>query len=226
MELPAPLKSGNKLKFFLVVGCVLVVGFAAYFLYWGNTRFTKISACVSCHEIFVDYDEYKPVGGLSDSIEDFKRSEPYEPAFFKVTVGCAECHAYPFEEYRDSPHFDNDRGVQPGCVGCHEPHHLGQIFAWKFFYVNKGGLGESPFHAISNSLRDVPEWEGLRVELAKAVRQKMIDEDSVRCKTCHKTESTWFNKIKRHQKKTRKTCVECHYNLVHKDVKWANEKKK
>ena len=42
---------------------------------------------------------------------------------------------------------------------------------WKFFYINRGTIGESPFHAISSGLRDVPEWEDLRIPLATRVTE-------------------------------------------------------
>lgn len=208
--------------FWVAVGA----GFLALFMIlsvvsWSHSRFTRISICLSCHEIFVQYDEYAPSGGLSESVEDYKPITAFDPGHFNVTVGCAECHAYPFEEYRDSPHYYNDQGIKPGCVGCHNPHSVRQVLAWKFFYVNRGTFGESPFHKISNSLRDVPAWEALRIDLAGRVRDQMVAEDSVKCKNCHKPEAEWFTAITRHQEKGDKTCVECHYNLVHKAVEWT-----
>lgn len=191
---------------------------------WSHSRFTRISICTSCHEIFVDYAEYKPTELMSESVEDYKPVKAFDPGHFNVTVGCAECHAYPYEEYRESAHYENDRGVRAGCLGCHNPHSVREILAWKFFYVNEGTIGESPFHAISNSLRDIPAWETLRIELANKVRAEMIAEKGSKCLICHKTESEWFNKIERHQKMADKTCIQCHYNLVHKDVKWSGEK--
>jgi nitrate/TMAO reductase-like tetraheme cytochrome c subunit len=203
----------------VVAGLLVVISIGA----WSATRFHRVSICISCHEIFIDIDEYEPADELSESVEDFKPTTAFEPGLFDVTVGCAECHAYPFEEYRESPHYDNDRGVRPGCLRCHEPHSVRQVLTWKFFYVNQGSLGESPFHAISNSIRDAPKWEELRIQLAGRVRQMMVEEDSVKCKVCHKTDSEWYQKIERHQDvlaKGEKTCVQCHYNLVHADVPW------
>ncbi|MBE9562531.1 MAG: NapC/NirT family cytochrome c [Proteobacteria bacterium] len=198
-----------------VFGLVLVIAVAS----WSSTRFNRVEVCVTCHEIFVDYDEYKQTAPLSESVEDFRPTKEYDPGYFNVTVGCAECHAYPYEEYKESPHYDNERGVRAGCVGCHEPHSVRQVLAWKFFYVNSGSTGDSPFHAVSNSLRDIPEWEKLRVKLATKARKQMMEEDSAKCKVCHKTEGLWFAKKKQHQT-TEKTCIQCHYNLVHKSVKW------
>ena len=208
---------------FVSIAVALLVVFLIIILTWSSSRFTRISVCQTCHEIFVDYEEYKPVGSASESIEDYNPTEVFEPSSFEVTVGCAECHAFPYEEYRESAHYDNERDVRPGCVGCHAPHSVREILAWKFFYLNKGGLGETPFHAISNSLRDIPQWEKLRVTLAGRVRQQMLDESSAKCKVCHKTDSEWFNNIGRHEamlKDGNKTCIECHYNLVHGDVDW------
>jgi len=204
------------------VGLIAVVGIMSV-LGWSHSRFTRVSICTSCHEIFVESAEYEPSTELSESIEDYKPSKPFDPGHFNVTVGCAECHAYPFEEYRESAHYENDQDVRAGCVGCHDSHSVREVLFWKFFYVNKGTVGESPFHAISNSLRDIPAWEELRVTLADTVRGKMIKEKSAKCKVCHKTESKWFAKIERHQKMADKTCVQCHYNLVHDDVRWAKK---
>ncbi|MBF0194126.1 MAG: NapC/NirT family cytochrome c [Magnetococcales bacterium] len=200
----------------IAAGLVLIL-----ILSWSATRFHRISVCLSCHEIFEDYTAYEPDGGLSKSVEDFNPSQKIEPDIFHVSVGCAECHAYPYEEYLESAHYENDLGVKPGCIGCHDQHSVREILMWKFFYVNTGGMGESPFHAISNSLRDIVSWEELRKELATKVRKTMYEEDSIKCKNCHKQEGKWFKKFDIH--KTKKTCIQCHYNIVHKDVPWHKD---
>lgn len=208
----------------IMVTALLSVLVVIALLGWSSTRFTRINACTVCHEIFVDYDEYAPAGELSKSVEDYKPIEAFDHGWFNVTVGCAECHAYPYEEYKESAHYDNERDVKAGCVGCHEPHSVYQILNWKFFYLNTGSLGESPFHAISNGLRDIPAWEELRIELAKRVRVDMVAEKSEKCKNCHKPESEWFKSKESHvNNKGVKTCVQCHYNITHKDVKWHKE---
>ncbi len=204
----------------VTIGVICIVLLAVGLLSWSHSRFTRPNVCLTCHEIFVPYEEYKQTSELSESIEDFKPSKEIDLGHFNVTVGCAECHAYPYEEYRESPHYDNDLDIKAGCLGCHNPHSVRQFLVWKFFYINKGTIGESPFHAISSSLRDVPEWEDMRPALANVVREQMMEENSEKCKVCHKTESKWFNEIKIHQK-TEKTCIRCHYNLVHKEAKWV-----
>jgi len=124
----------TKVALIAAVGALLALIFTVAVLGWSSTRFTRISVCITCHEIFVDYADYKPVteeSELSESVEDFKPTKVFDPGLFNVTVGCAECHAYPFEEYRESPHFDNDTGTRPVCLGCHDPHSVRQIIAWK-----------------------------------------------------------------------------------------------
>lgn len=192
---------------------------------WSAHRFNEPDICTACHEVYVTSGDDEPSGELSQSLEDYNPSKPVETGLFQVTVGCGECHAYPYEEYRESAHFENDREVQPGCIGCHPPHSVREILNWKFFYINKGTFGESPFHAISNGMRDIPAWEELRIKLAKRVREQMVAEDSIMCKNCHKEEAKIFLKNPQHQN-MKKTCVQCHYNIVHKDVKWHETAKK
>ncbi len=218
MKLPGFLASASGRVITAIVASGLLLAIAT--LSWTHSRFTRNNVCTTCHEIFVDYEEYKQTSVLSESIEDYKPTREIDTGHFNMTVGCAECHAYPYEEYRESPHYDNERGVKTGCMGCHNPHSVWQFLVWKFFYINEGAFGESPFHVISSSLRDMPAMDDLRPALAKVVRNQMLEEDSAKCKVCHKTGSEWYKKIKSHQK-TEKTCIRCHYNLVHEEVKWS-----
>jgi len=200
---------------------VLIVIFSG--LSCTSDRFTRISACTVCHQIFVEAEEYAPLGDVSLDLEDYKPTEKFEPSMFDVSVGCAECHAYPYEEYKESPHYDNELDVRPGCVGCHDTHSVREILHWKFLYRNHGVVGESPFHAISRTLRDIPEWEEeLRPKLAARVRDKMVEDKSEKCQVCHKTESEWWQDIGSHKtmKEKGKSCIHCHYNLVHAEVEW------
>lgn len=211
----------SKVGILAIVGVALII-FLIAGTSWSDQRFKKISACLICHELFEDVEEYNPMGELSDNIEDYRPAKELDFSSFDVTVGCGECHMYPYEEYRESAHYENDLEVRPGCVGCHEPHSIRQLANWKFLFINNGAYGKTPFDAMSNSLRDVPEWEGLREEWAARVREKMVQDQSVRCQNCHKPESTWWQDIGQHKTMVEKgkTCIHCHYNLVHADVDW------
>ena len=208
-----------------VAGAVILI-FLAAGVSCSSSRFTKPSACTVCHQVFVEPAEYMPMGEISESLEDLNPSVLFSPKAFDMSVGCGECHAYPFEEYKDSPHYDNDMGVRPGCVGCHEPHGLWEFLHFKFLYLNDGRIGKSPFDSVSSSLVDISEWEKLRIKQAATVRKKMIAERSRKCMVCHKIDAEIWNEIKRHKAareqidKGEKSCIHCHYNLVHADVDW------
>jgi len=210
----------------ITIASVVILVFLVAGISCSSSRFTKPSACTVCHQVFLNPDEYMPMGEVSKSIEDLKPSVLFKPKPFDMSVGCGECHAYPFEEYKDSPHYDNDLDVRPGCVGCHEPHGLGEFLHFKFLYLNDGQIGKSPFDAVSSSLLDIPEWEELRIVQAASVREKMVANRSKKCMVCHKIDSEAWSEIKRHKAARaqidngEKSCIHCHYNLVHADVDW------
>jgi len=210
----------------LISGIVVII-VLIIFTGWSRYKFNDISLCLTCHELFVANEDYQP-------FRDGKVEKP-GAGLFEIGVGCAECHMYPYEEYKKSKHFTNKIGIKPGCTGCHESHSVVKILRWKFLYVNTGGYGDTPFHTLSNSLRDRPEWEMTRMGLAKIVREKMVKERSFRCKECHDPEKTDSKipqkrllKIKPHKKAIEGgagkweglNCIECHYNIVHAAVPW------
>mgnify|MGYP001571447582 CR=1 FL=1 len=195
----------------IIGGIISLVIFGG--LHYTNVRTNDIAICTVCHELFVPYDAYKGA--------DYNRTN------YGVGVGCAECHMYPYEEFKKSPHYANATGIRPSCTACHEPHTFTQIVRYKFLYINKGGYGESPFHAISDSIRDKPEWEELRPRLAKKVREDMLKTNSQQCWDCHGVRyDARLKNLKQHKKAVEKkkverlNCIECHYNLVHAEVPW------
>ena len=179
-----------------------------------NARTNDIGICLVCHELFVPYEDYK--------------GADYNKTNYGVGVGCAECHMHPYEEFKKSPHYANATGIRPSCTACHEPHTFTQIVKWKYIYINKGGYGESPFHKLSDSIRDKVMWEGeLRPNMAKKVRAEMLKTNSQKCWDCHGTRyDARLKNLKQHKKAVEKkkverlNCIECHYNLVHAEVPW------
>lgn len=215
-----------KKGYIIAAGVVVVILVAVIFLGRGYARYrvNDIGLCKICHELFVPYEDYKG-----------KAPTPAK-SVFSVGVGCAECHMQPFEEFKKTPHYQSGADKRPGCNGCHEPHTLLQIVRWKFLYINTGSFGDSPFHALSDSIRDKPEWEELRIKLAKRVREGMLNEGSIRCWNCHqegfKAPDGDLLKKKIHKRAIEKAkgerlnCVKCHYNLVHAEVAWPEMEKK
>src|SRR3989304_3170917 len=115
----------------------IIIGIVLFFVIHAGIRYAQyrtndISLCLVCHELFGTYDEYKGA--------DYNRD------WSGVGIGCAECHMYPYEEFKKSPHYANAAGLRPSCTACHEPHSFTRIVRYKFIYINKGGYGESPFH--------------------------------------------------------------------------------
>lgn len=203
-------KKGIFISIFLGV-VIFFLAFAG--IHYANTRTQDIGICMVCHELFVPYDAYK--------------GSDYNKTNYGVGVGCAECHMYPYEEFKKSPHYANAAGIRPSCTACHEPHTFAQIVRYKFLYINKGGYGESPFHQISDSIRDKPEWEEIRTRLAKKVREDLLKTNSQKCWDCHGTRfDARLKNLKPHKKAMEKkkvdrlNCIECHYNLVHAEVSW------
>jgi len=188
----------------------LIIAGISYIRMRGNDN---LGLCLVCHELFVPYEAYKGA--------DYNRTRR------GVGIGCAECHMHPYEEFKKSPHYTNASGVRPSCTACHEPHTFTQIVRWKFLYINRGGYGDSPFHRVLDSIRDKVMWEELRPQMAKKVRDQLLKTNSQRCWNCHGTryEARLAN-IKQHKKAIEKrkvdrlNCIECHYNLVHAEVKW------
>ena len=201
----------------------IIIGIVLFFVIHAGIRYAQyrtndISLCLVCHELFVPYDEYKGA--------DYNRD------WSGVGIGCAECHMYPYEEFKKSPHYANAAGLRPSCTACHEPHSFTRIVRYKFIYINKGGYGESPFHKLSNSLRDKPEWDEIRAKLAKKVRDDFLKTNSQKCWDCHGARfDVRLKNLKAHKRAIEKkkierlNCIECHYNLVHAEVPWPEMEK-
>jgi len=137
---------------------------------------------------------------------------------------CTSCHAMKTyigesETYQSSTHRTHTSGVQPGCAECHIP--KGLVISTYTHVVDGFSdlLGQ-----LNYDYEDPGVWEKERSRLAYAVRDTMRKNDSVTCRNCH-IEALIKPKRKRGQKlhemanENQMTCIDCHYNLVHKEVK-------
>ena len=132
---------------------------------------------------------------------------------------CTGCHSMTFAEqsYQKSVHFNSSSGVRASCGDCHVSqgvfaatwdHVIGTKDLLKQFFgpdyndpvVNVLHLPEAAFHA----------------------RRWFKERDSATCKRCHALEAIQgkrANTAAIHLEETEgKSCVECHYNLVHRKV--------
>lgn len=141
-------------------------------------------------------------------------------SYTNTTEFCTSCHSMKFqlEDYKKSRHYNNPTGVRAGCPDCHVPHDLPGLIKAKLMAVND---------VIAEITTDyTPEkWEEERPRLAMKAREKMLNRRSRECWNCH--ERTFNEDIRAHKraKQQNLTCIQCHYNLVHKSVPWPEMEK-
>ena len=132
---------------------------------------------------------------------------------------CTTCHSMELaaEPYRNSRHYKPDSGVRASCGDCHVSE---GVFAatWDHFIGTKD-LMKQLFGADYND----PVVNALHLpEAAFAAREWFRERDSATCKRCHTKEAIYGERpdtLQIHLEDAKeKTCIECHYNLVHRKV--------
>ena len=132
---------------------------------------------------------------------------------------CTGCHSmtYAEESYRQSVHFNSSSGIRASCGDCHVSegvfaatwdHILGTKDLWKQLF------GPDYDDPVVNMLH-LPE-------AAFYTRRWFKENSSATCKRCHELEAIQgkrANTAAIHREETEgKSCIECHYNLVHRKV--------
>lgn len=117
-------------------------------------------------------------------------------------------------------HPATPQGGQAGCADCHLPEGLlASAYAYTHFLTITDLFGRVRDHEAE---RRGP-WVPPAAKRAYRVRDGLLEYDSATCRTCH-VESEIEPKRKRGQKahanalKNKETCIECHDNLVHREV--------
>jgi len=132
---------------------------------------------------------------------------------------CTGCHSmsYADESYRQSVHFNSPSGVRASCGDCH---------------VSEGVFAATWDHVVGTKdlLKQLfgPDYDDPVVNLlhlpeaAFHTRDWFRKNDSATCKRCHQLDAIQgkrANTAAIHQEETDgKSCIECHYNLVHRKV--------
>ena len=136
---------------------------------------------------------------------------------------CTSCHSMGeyianSDVYRGSVHQTTQSGVRPGCADCHIP--KGLVQATYTHIVNGASdlLGE-----IRHNYDDPKVWKARRAELAYSARDWMRANDSVTCRQCHEQQSVNPQRTRGQfmhlfAERAEKTCIDCHFNLVHDPV--------
>jgi len=139
--------------------------------------------------------------------------------FTSTEAFCTSCHSMEIvaEPYRASAHYLPDSGVRADCGDCHVSE---GIFAatWDHILGTKDLLAQ-----IFGPDYDDPVINALHLpEAAFAARDWFRKTDSATCRRCHLQESiigTRPDTRQIHLEDAKgKTCIQCHYNLVHRKV--------
>lgn len=132
---------------------------------------------------------------------------------------CTTCHSMELVAvpYRDSSHYKPASGVRASCGDCHVSE---GVFAatWDHFIGTKDLIRQ-----LFGADYDDPVVNALHLpEAAFAARKWFKDRDSATCKRCHVKEAIFGGRpgtLQIHLEDAKnKTCIECHYNLVHRKV--------
>lgn len=132
---------------------------------------------------------------------------------------CTTCHSMELaaEPYRESVHYMPTSGVRASCGDCHVSP---GVFAatWDHFIGGKDLIRQ-----LFGANYDDPVINALHApEAAFAAREWFRKRDSETCRRCHVQEAIVGKRadtLAIHQEETEgKTCVDCHINLVHREV--------
>ena len=134
---------------------------------------------------------------------------------------CTSCHemSYVYEEYKETPHYQNASGVRAICSDCHVPD------PWAYKVVRKVKATNELFHKMLGTINTPEKFEAKREEMAKRVWADMKATDSRECRNCHALESMELESQdrmaqKRHTLERKleqgETCIDCHQGIAHK----------
>lgn len=149
----------------------------------------------------------------------------YEPVTRNVLAQdavCTYCHLeweYDATVFMSatSPHPATPEGGQARCVECH----LREGF-WPttYFYTHIASITDLLGHFRDRQAERSGDWIPIRAATAYRVRDRLFENDSATCRTCH-VEAEIVPKRGRGRRAheqalaNKETCIECHYNLVH-----------
>ena len=136
-----------------------------------------------------------------------------------TTEFCISCHEMEqtvYQEYLNSPHYNNRTGAGAGCPDCHVPKALGPKLVRKLMAVN------DLYHSLKGTIDTAEKFEERRELLAERVWDRMKSSDSQACRECHSSKRMDPKKqSRRAQEKMHKglnegkTCIDCHKGIAH-----------
>jgi cytochrome c-type protein NapC len=120
--------------------------------------------------------------------------------------------------YISSDHRSTSLGIQAGCSDCHIPPGL---IAGTYTHVSSGI--RDILSVLSNDFSTQEKWDARRQERAFLVRDWLLENDSVTCRSCHERDALRPARERgqrQHElaENAKVTCIGCHFNLVHEPV--------
>lgn len=132
---------------------------------------------------------------------------------------CTSCHSMELaaEPYRQSTHYNPQSGVQASCGDCHVSE--GVLSATLDHFMGSKDL----YKQLFGPDYDDPVVNALHLpEAAFEARKWFKKRDSATCKRCHVKDAINGDRpdtLQIHREDAKdKTCIECHYNLVHRII--------
>ena len=131
-------------------------------------------------------------------------------------TGCHEMRDVVYEEYRDTIHYSNRTGVRVTCADCHVPRD------WTQKVIRKVKASRELWGKLTGSIDTKEKFEAKRMELATREWERMKENGSAECRSCHSFDSMVPRKQnpraqKKHAwaKQEGKTCIDCHKGIAH-----------
>lgn len=133
---------------------------------------------------------------------------------------CTSCHSmtYPAKELAKSAHYGRF-GADPQCKDCHIPQGMENLHLAVRAHLVDGA--RDLFREMTNDYSDIGRFNERRLQMAHEARMQMKRLDSLTCRRCHRDPRPVAPEGKlAHQRLSSAgaTCIDCHQNLVHKEV--------
>jgi nitrate/TMAO reductase-like tetraheme cytochrome c subunit len=129
------------------------------------------------------------------------------------------CHSMQWvtQEYKQSSHFANSKGVGAGCHDCHIPDSYPKLL----WYKAKAGIYDA-IGEMSGTISTEEKFKKERLRMAKSVWAEYKANNSENCQHCHKFNAQVVAKQQEfvrpmHEQFLAKTatCIDCHKGIAH-----------
>ena len=158
--------------------------------------------------------------------------EPVSRNFVAQDTTCMYCHLPRDYEYSVRFSFTKQHPVKlkddekpARCVDCHLPK---GFWATAFLYTHFASATDLYGHFRDRPKERSGKWIPLSAARAYRVRDRLLEYDSVTCRSCHimseiKPKQPRGQKAHEDAIRDKQTCMECHANLVHRYVEVRTE---